>query len=191
MGFSTIFTWLSNPLFFCNVLVWIPSSGSTILAHEQGNAQYTRGCSNTLPLHTRAILESSICATLEYFYDVNIKRNPTLKYSYDVSIKDSNCRIFLWCYQHKERNITWRSRHFTWIDDTVVMLASSSLIHVYPDQVQSLQLEYPVALSLSSPLHGAILTCFLNSPHLRSSSEWLDWLKWAATGFSIFLVWMS
>ena len=62
-------------LFSCNVSLQRPLSSNTILAHKQINAHYTRGCWNTLPLHTLAILECFVSAPLEYSCNVNIKRS--------------------------------------------------------------------------------------------------------------------
>ena len=95
MGCSTTFTWLSNLFSSAHVSVRRPSSGfqqTSRIMHK-----CTRAWLNTLPLRTCAILESSICATLEYSYDVNIKRNLALQCSYDVSIKRNPIPEYSWC----------------------------------------------------------------------------------------------
>ena len=137
--------------FFCNVLVRRPSSGSTILAHEQNNAQYTRGCLNTLPLHMPAILECSISAPLKQSYDINIKRNPSLAYSCDVNIKRNSIPE----YFHDVRIC----RHLHHSSMFIPFCSESSL-------------KNPVAFPSSSPLHGTILTRIFSIPLTSRSSYW-------------------
>ena len=52
---STIFTWLNNPLFIWSVSVWRPSSGSTIVAHEQEGL-----CTETLQKKTGLLSQMKI-----------------------------------------------------------------------------------------------------------------------------------
>ena len=101
-------------------------------------------------------------------------------------LKKSKLRIFLWCWHQKKFN----SRVFPWCQN---LPASPSLIHNHPVRVQSLQLEYPVALPLSSPLHGTILTYLLHcmvpcsGEHNWRATGYFSWRLWTQTGWT----WMS